>query len=157
MLKLATLTKKPGQSVEPWYMYLIMHLTCTWYLVLAAQSSSRGLVVGPSVGLLIGLLDTFMKNWPFEYQMVSKTYLPSNLCDISYSGDSSDSSDSCDCSDSSHSPNLPYSKGIGIGEVWWMTVVTVVKVVTKKFHKFFFLSQNNNKKFRKKMFSHKKK
>ena len=33
---------------------------------------------------------TFVKKWPLEYQMATKTYLPSNICD---SGDSSDSSD----------------------------------------------------------------
>ena len=55
---------------------------------------------------------TFVKLWPLEYQMVTKTYLPCNLCDSSdisdssensYSYDSSDSSDSCDSSDSSDS------------------------------------------------------
>ena len=35
--------------------------------------------------------------------MVTKTYIPSNLCDISASSDSSDSSDSCDSSYSSDS------------------------------------------------------
>ena len=39
---------------------------------------------------------TFVKKWPLEYQIVTKTYLPSNLCD------SSDSSDTCNSSDSSY-------------------------------------------------------
>ena len=43
----------------------------------------------------------FVKKWPSEYQMVTKTYLPYNLCDSSGSSDSSYSSDSCDRSDSS--------------------------------------------------------
>ena len=72
---------------------------------LATLSSSRSLVVGLSVGL-----ETFVKKWPLEYQMVTKTYLPSNLfdgsdgsdsSDSSYSNESSDSSDSNDSSDSS--------------------------------------------------------
>ena len=43
----------------------------------------------------------FLKNRPLEYQIVTKTYLPSNLCDSSDGSDSSNSSDSCDSSDSS--------------------------------------------------------
>ena len=39
-----------------------------------------------------------MKNLPLEYQIVTKTYLPSNICD---SSDSSDSRDISDISDSS--------------------------------------------------------
>ena len=42
----------------------------------------------------------FVKKWPLEYQMVTNTYLLSNLCD---SSDTSDTSDSCDSSDSSDS------------------------------------------------------
>ena len=66
---------------------------------LAAQSSSRRLVVCRSVCLSV----IFLNKWPFEHQMVTKTYLkptylPTYLCD---SFDSSDSSDSCDNSDSS--------------------------------------------------------
>ena len=36
---------------------------------LAAQSSSRSLVVCWSVGLLVGLSDTLVQIWPLEYQM----------------------------------------------------------------------------------------
>jgi hypothetical protein len=49
--------------------------------------------------------------WPLEYQMVTRTYLPTYLWDSSDSSDSSDSidsfdsCDSCDCSDSSDSSN----------------------------------------------------
>ena len=42
-----------------------------------------------------------VKKWPLEYQMVTKTDLPSKICDSSDSN-SSDSSDSCDSSDSSY-------------------------------------------------------
>ena len=47
--------------------------------------------------------------WPLEYQIVTKTYIPFNLCDSSDSNDSGDScdsnysSDSCDSSDTSDS------------------------------------------------------
>ena len=54
-----------------------------WFL--AAQSSSWSLVVGPSV--------TFVKKWPLECQMVTKTFLPSNICDSNHSSDSSDCSE----------------------------------------------------------------
>ena len=43
----------------------------------------------------------FLKKWPLEYQIVTKTYLPSNLCDSSDGSDSSNRSDSCDSSDTS--------------------------------------------------------
>ena len=46
----------------------------------------------------------FLKKLPLEYQMVAKTYLPSNLSDYSESSDSSESSESSDsseCRDSS--------------------------------------------------------
>ena len=67
---------------------------------LAAQSSSRRLVVSRSVGPSVGWSVTLVKKLPVEYQMVTKTYLPSYLCN---SSDSSDSSDSCYSSDSSES------------------------------------------------------
>ena len=66
---------------------------------LAAQSSSRCLVVRRSVGPLV----TFVKKLPLEHQMVTKTYLPYNLYDSSDSSDSSESYDSSDSSDSSDS------------------------------------------------------
>ena len=65
-------------------------------LVLAAQSSSKSLVVG----WLVRLSVTLVKKWRLEYQIVTKTHLPSNLCDSSGSSDSCDSSDSSDSSDS---------------------------------------------------------
>ena len=43
----------------------------------------------------------FVKKLPLDYQMVTKTYLPSNLCDSSDGSDNSDSSDSCDSCESS--------------------------------------------------------
>ena len=85
---------------------------------MAFFSCSRSLDVGRSVGRSVCLSYTFVKKWPLEYQMVTKTYLPSNLCDSSDGNDSSyrsdnidrsdrsdsnDSSDSCDSSDSSDS------------------------------------------------------
>ena len=44
-----------------------------------------------------------MKKLPLEYWMVTKTYLPSFICDSSDGSDSSDSSDSSDNSDISDS------------------------------------------------------
>ena len=72
-------------------------------IFLAALSSSRRLVVCLLVGLLVGLSvgqEGFVKKWLVEYQMVTKTYLPTYRWD---SSDSSDSCDSCDGSDSSDS------------------------------------------------------
>ena len=43
--------------------------------------------------------------------MLTKTYLPSNLCDSSDSSDSNDSSDSCDSSDRSDSSDSSEQKG----------------------------------------------
>ena len=77
---------------------------------LAAQSISRSLVVRPSVGPSVGQSvgpsvrqGMFVKLWPLEYQMVTKTHLHSNLCDSSDSRESNDSIDSCDSSDGSDS------------------------------------------------------
>ena len=53
-------------------------------------------------------------NLPLQYKLVTKTYIPSNLCDSSdsndssdscYSSDSSDSSDNSDSNDQKISPN----------------------------------------------------
>ena len=44
-----------------------------------------------------------MKKWPLQYWTVTKTYLPSYICDSSAGSDTSDSSDSNDSSDSSDS------------------------------------------------------
>ena len=51
------------------------------------------------VQLSVGPMVTFVKKRPSEYRMVTKTYLPSNLCDSSVVSDSSDSSDISDRSD----------------------------------------------------------
>ena len=56
---------------------------------LAALSSSRTTVVGPSVGPSVRPL-MFVNKWPLEYQKVIKTYLPTYLWDSSDSSDSSD-------------------------------------------------------------------
>ena len=69
------------------------------FTLLAAQSSSRSLVVDRSVGQLLGWSQTFVRKSPLEYQMVPATYLPSYLCDSSNSSDISDSSDSSNSSD----------------------------------------------------------
>ena len=61
-----------------------------------------------SVGLSVGQFYTFMKKGPLEYQMVTKTYIPSNLCGI----DSSDRSDSSDGSDSSDQKTIFTKKKI---------------------------------------------
>ena len=53
------------------------------------------------VGQSVGRSKSFVKMWPSEYHMVTKTYLTSNLCFSSDSSESSDSCDSCDSSDSS--------------------------------------------------------
>ena len=45
----------------------------------------------------------FVKKWPFEYQKVIKSYLPTYLWDSSDSCESSESSESSDSSDSSQS------------------------------------------------------
>ena len=62
-----------------------------------------------SVGQAVGPLVTSVKKWPIEYQMVTKTYLPSNKCDSSDNSDSSDSSDSSYSSDRSDSSDSSYS------------------------------------------------
>ena len=49
----------------------------------------------------------FVKKFHLEYQMVTKTYISSNLCD---SSDSSDSCDSSDISDNSDSSDSSYKK-----------------------------------------------
>ena len=74
-------------------------------IFLAAQSSSRSLVVGWSAGLL----ETFVKKWPLKHEMVTKTFLHSNLCDSSDCSDISNSSDTSDSSDSSDSSALHVS------------------------------------------------
>ena len=69
-------------------------------------SSFKSLGVGRSVGLSVDLsvgLEGFVKKGLIEYQMVTKTYLPTYLWDSSDSSDSCDSCDSCDSSDSSAS------------------------------------------------------
>ena len=79
---------------------------------LAALSSSRSLVVGPSVRWsvrpLVGPSVIFVKKWSLEYQKVIITHLRAYLLDSSYIRDSSDSSES----------------------VTVVTIVTVVTVVT---------------------------
>ena len=59
-------------------LFLLMNIIFLQW-VSAAQSSSRSIVVGLSRGL-----------WKSDYQMETKTFLPSNLCDRS------DSNNSCD-------------------------------------------------------------
>ena len=72
-------------------------------MFLAALSSSRSLVVCPSVRRLVGWLVMFVKKWPLEYQKFIKTYHRTYLWDSIDSSDSSDSFDSSDSSDSSAS------------------------------------------------------
>ena len=72
------------------------------HVCLAAQSSSKSLVVCWSVGRSIYHV---CEKVTLKYQMVTKTDVSSNLCDSSDGSDSSDSSDSCDNIDSSDSRN----------------------------------------------------
>ena len=74
------------------------HMLLKQTAFLAALSSSRSLVVCPSVrpGM-------FVKKWPLEYHKVIKSYLSTYLWDSSDSSDSSGSSDSSYSSDSSDS------------------------------------------------------
>ena len=72
-------------------------------MLLAALNSSQSLVVGLLVGWLVGWLvgmlvcrEGFVKKGLKEYQMVTKTYLPTYLQDIS---DISDNCDNCDSSE----------------------------------------------------------
>ena len=66
---------------------------------------------GPSVGWS----DSSVQMWLIEYQIVTKTYLPSvstdssDISDINGSSDSSDNSDSSDGCDSSDSSDSSYS------------------------------------------------
>ena len=100
-----------------------MVFCCPEQLFESSRPPVRPLII-PSV--------TFVKKWPLGYQMVTKTYLPSNLYD------STDNSDSSESSDRSKS---------------W-TVVTVVPVVTKKTYFTIFLVLvlvlSHTKKFHKK-------
>ena len=75
--------------------------SCLAFTFLAALSSSKSLVVGPSVGPSVRPSVVFVKKWPLEYQKVNKTYFPTYLWDSSESSDSRDSRDSSDSSDSS--------------------------------------------------------
>ena len=76
------------------------------FFFLDALSSSRSLVVGPSVGRSfcpsVGRSGMFVQKWPLEYQKVIKTY-SSDSSDSSDTSDRSDSSDSSDSNDSSDS------------------------------------------------------
>ena len=63
----------------------------------------------------VGRSETFLKEWPLEYQMINKTYLrptylPTYLCDSSDGSDNSDSSESIDTSDSSDTSESSYKK-----------------------------------------------
>ena len=71
------------------------------------MSSSRSVVVGPSVGPLVRLsVGDLCEKVTFRVlngNLNLPTYLPIYLCDSSDSSDSCDSCDSCDSSDSSDS------------------------------------------------------
>ena len=107
---------------EPFYIYLLgCWSISSIYIFLAAQSSSRSLVVGVSVCLSVCRLvcwERFVKKLPLEYHMVTKTYLPTYLCDnsdnshCSDSSDSSDSIDSSDCRDSRDSSDSTDQKNL---------------------------------------------
>ena len=60
---------------------------------------------------MVCLLHTFVKKLPSEYQMLTKTYLHSNLCDSPVGSDSRDRSDRSDSSGSSNSSNSSDSGG----------------------------------------------
>ena len=68
-------------------------------MFLAALSSSRSLVVRPSIRPSVRPSVTFMKKWLIEYKIVTKTYLPSDSSDSSDISDINDFSDSSDSSD----------------------------------------------------------
>ena len=70
------------------------------WIVLAALSSSRSLVVGRSVGRSVR---NVCEKVTLQYCKVIKTYLPTYLWDSSDSSDICDSYDSCDSSDRSDS------------------------------------------------------
>ena len=69
------------------------------YIFLAASSSSRSQFVCQSVSVSVGRLVDFVKKLPLEYQILTKTYLPTYLCDSIGGSDSSDRSNSSDSSD----------------------------------------------------------
>ena len=58
------------------------------------------------------ILVTLVEKLPFEYQMVTKTYLPSNLCDSSDSSDSSNSNNQKKISEKLFSPKYFFSSKI---------------------------------------------
>ena len=95
---------------------------------LAAQGSSRSLVVYCFVGRLV-CPPMYVKKGPLECQMVTKTYLPSNLCDNSDSSDSINSSDSSDSSnisessDSSESSKSSQRSDSSDGEQFFPTII----------------------------------
>ena len=76
---------------------------------LAAQSSSRSLVVGR---LACRSVRDVCEKWPLEYQKVIKTYLHTYLWDSSDSSDTRDSSDSSDSSYNSDSSDSSDSSDI---------------------------------------------
>ena len=106
--------------------------------LLKSSCPSLGLSVCPSVCRLV----TFVKKWALEYQIVTKIYIPSNLCHSSDSSDSSDSSNSCDSFDSSDSSDSSNSSDSSESSTE-VTVVTKKHLFTKNlfFTNFFFFSQ----------------
>ena len=95
-------------------------------IFLAAQSSSRSLVVGWFVGWSVGL-EGFVK----KYQIVTKTCLPSYLCYSIDCGDSSDSSDISDSSDSSDQTNFFHQNNLSNKQT--KTFFTRKKMSTENF------------------------
>ena len=69
--------------------------------------------------------------------MVTKTYLPSDLCDSNDSSDSSDNSDSCDSSDNSDSSDNTFfftKKNFTTKlklKLWWKSAIQIVMKLKK--------------------------
>ena len=120
----------------------------------------------PKGALEVQSSERFVKKLPLEYQKVTKTYLPSYLCDSSDGSDISDTSDSCDSSDSSDQKSfflncfffLP--KNLFSTKTNFTKITFTAKNLKKKnkknifFYKkfFFYLKKNYQKNFTKKVF-----
>ena len=78
---------------------------------------------------------TYRKLWKVtpEYKLVTKTYIPFNLCENSDRIDTSYSCDSCDSSDSSASSDSCDQTTFSAKNLWWISTQIVMKLKNSHF------------------------